>query len=176
DVGPPHSATMPGTPLRTAVSITESPAVASTTRWAPSWSVKVTVGMDSAFRWRRREPARWSDELPAAVDHEGLAGDVVAVLAREEQGRPDDVLRLAGPLEGAAVHAIRGGVGHQPVAGLGEGEAGGDGVDGDPAPAELLGHDPGQPDDPTLGGHVVQPVLGTAVDGGRGQVDHAGAL
>ena len=39
DSEPPHSATMPGTPLRTAVSITESPTLACTVRDSPAWSV-----------------------------------------------------------------------------------------------------------------------------------------
>src|SRR5215207_9294926 len=136
DSDPPHSATMPGTPLRTAVSMTESPGLPSTVRLAPVCSVYVICGIGGSPR-RRKSVGGVSDELPAAVDDERLAGYECAVGSGEEEGGAHDVLGPAGAPQGAALHAVLLGVLDQAVAGLCEREAGGDGVDGDRPPAQF---------------------------------------
>src|SRR6266852_1993913 len=71
---PPHSATMPVTPLRIAVSITVDPISASTVCLVPSCSMKVIWGITGAMLSAMDSHVQYSAYRDAS--HRGPAGDV----------------------------------------------------------------------------------------------------
>src|SRR5690606_11463374 len=76
---PPHSATIPLTPLRMAVSMSVDPTSASISRRVPSGSMKVIIGMGKApgistvrcpgYRSARRLAQAWQSTTNSRADH-----------------------------------------------------------------------------------------------------------
>src|SRR5215213_2453705 len=112
---------------------------------------------------------------PAAVDHDGLAGDEGGGVAGEEGDQVPDILRGAAALEGllfedAAVERLL--VRVDPLC-VGREGAWGDSVDGDALGPDLAGERAGKADDPAFGGDVVEEARPADKEGYGGDVDDA---
>src|ERR1700674_5114942 len=88
---PPHSATMPVTPLRIAVSITVDPTSASTVCLVPSCSMKVIWGITDAVLSAMHSHVQYSAYRDAR--HRGPAGN----LARPPTGSRPSIPDLVPP-------------------------------------------------------------------------------
>ncbi len=114
--------------------------------------------------------------VPAAVDVEGLAGDVAGLGAGQEEDGVGNFVRLAKTVEGdlgehLGADFVRDGFAH-----FGEDDAGGNGVDGDALAAQLPGEDAGHGADAGLGSGVVSLAEKAQGCGDAGQGDDAAVV